>query len=91
MSTKKTSVALGREELAAARKAATREGLSLSAFLTRLLRDYVAQQARFEAMERYLEEYAPNFRATKEASAAVSAEWTAPLKPVRPRRRRTAA
>lgn len=93
MTTQKTSVALGKAELAAAKRAAAAEGSSLSAFLTKLVRAHVAQAARFDAMERYLMKHAPDFRLTGRARAAVESEWTAPLKPVRvrPRRKRTAA
>jgi hypothetical protein len=90
MSTQKTSVALGKEELAAAKRAAAAEGLSLSAFLTNLVRAHVAQEARFAAMDRYLKVYAPGFRMSKKAQAAIEAEWTAPLAPVRKRRKRVA-
>jgi hypothetical protein len=91
MPTRKTSVALGRDELAAAKKAAAAEGLSLSAFLTRLVHEHVAQQVRFAAMDRYLTKYAPKFRLSEQARAAVEAEWTEPLEPVRVKRKRTAA
>ena len=91
MPTRKTSVALGRDELAAAKKAAAAEGLSLSAFLTNLVRAHVAQQVRFAAMDDYLARYAPEFRLDEKARAAIEAEWIRPLKPVRPRRRRRAA
>ena len=91
MATQKTSVALGQHELGTARKAAAAEGLSLSAFLTNLIREHVAQQARFDAMGGYLAKHAPEFRLTERARAAVESEWNAPLKPVRARRRRTAA
>lgn len=88
---RKTSIALGKDELAAAKKAAAAEGVSLSAFLTNLVRAHVAQQERFDAMGRYLSKHAPEFRLTDKAKAAVEAEWNAPLKPVRARRRRSAA
>jgi hypothetical protein len=91
MSTTKTSVALGKEELVAAKRAAKREGVSVSAFLTRLIREHAAQVARFEAMKHYLDAHAPDFRPTDAARAAVVAEWTAPLSPVRRRSRRRAA
>jgi hypothetical protein len=91
MAVQKTSVALGKDELAAAKKAAKAAGLSLSAFLTGLVRAHVVQQARFEAMERYLTEYAPGFRLSSKARGRVEAEWSAPLGPVRPKRRRSAA
>ena len=91
MPTQKTSVALGRAELAAAKKAAAAGGVSLSAFLTDLVRAHVAQQTRFDAMDRYLADHARSFRLTDDARAQVAAEWDAPLKPVRPRRRKRAA
>lgn len=91
MATRKTSVALGKDELVAAKKAAAAQGLSLSAFLTLLVRTHVAQQERFEAMARYLAKFAPGFRLGEKARAAVEAEWSAPIGPVRPRRKRRAA
>ncbi len=91
MATQKTSVALDKSALAAAKKAAAAEGLSLSAFLTSLVRAHVEQQARFEAMTEYLREHAPRFRLSDRARASVEAEWSAPLTPIRTRRRRRAA
>jgi hypothetical protein len=91
MATKKTSIALGRDELSAAKKAAAAEGLSLSAFLTKLVRAHIEQQVKFAAMDRFAKRYAPKHRLTEEARASIEAEWSAPLKPVRSRRRRTAA
>jgi hypothetical protein len=91
MATRKTSVALGKDELVLAKKYAQARGLSLSAFLTGLIRAHVAQQARFAAMDAYTREHAPGFRLTQEARDAIEAEWNAPLKPVRTRRRRAAA
>lgn len=91
MATKKTSIALGKDELAAAKNAADAEGLSLSAFLTKLIRAHVEQEAKFAAMDRFAHTYAPRHRLTEEAKAAIEAEWTAPLKPVRSRRRKSAA
>jgi hypothetical protein len=90
MPAQKTSVALPKEELAAAKRAAAAEGLSLSAFLTNLVRAHMAQQARFDAMARFLEQHAPGFRSSPKARAAIEAEWTAPLAPVRRRRKRVA-
>jgi hypothetical protein len=91
MATQKTSIALGKEELAAAKKAAASEGLSLSAFLSKLVRAHVAQQLKFDAMDRFVKKYAPSHRLTEDTRAAIEAEWNAPLKPVRARRRRSAA
>ena len=91
MATQKTSIALGNDALAAAKEAAATEGLSLSAFVTNLIRAHVAEQERLDAMGRYLTKYAPGFRLTEKARDAVEAEWRAPLEPIRPRRRRSAA
>lgn len=88
MTAQKTSIALDKNELAAAKKAAAAQNLSLSGFLSRLVQAHVAQQARFEAMDRFLSEHAPGFRLSDSARASVEAEWNAPLKPVRPKRRR---
>lgn len=85
--TEKTSIALGKEELTAARRAAVKEGLSLSAFLARLVREHMAQEARFDAMDLYLERFAPGFQLSDAARATISSEWTAPLRPVRRRKR----
>jgi len=90
MATLKTSIALSREELSVAKKAAEAQGLSLSAFLSSLVREHAAQEARFEAMDHYLQRFAPRFRLSERARAAVEAEWSAPLKPIRPKRRRAA-
>lgn len=77
----KTSIALGREELRAAKKSAAAQGLSLSGFLSSLVREHAAQQARFEAMDHYLQRFAPRFRLSEKARVAVEAEWTDPPKP----------
>lgn len=47
--TAKISVAMGREELRLAKTAATAEGISLSAFVTRAVRDRLAEQRRLNA------------------------------------------
>lgn len=91
MATQKTRIALAKEELAVAKKAAAAEGLSLSAFLSKLVRAHVAQQGKFDAMDRFVKKYAPGHRLTPDARAAIEAEWNAPLQPVRTRRRRGAA
>lgn len=91
MPTQKTSIALGKDELAAAKKAAAAEGLSLSAFLSKLVRAHVEQEMKFAAMDRFVTEHVPGHRLTEGARAAIEAEWTAPLKPVRSKRRRSAA
>jgi hypothetical protein len=47
--TEKISVAIGRDELRLAKTAAQEEGLSLSAFVTRAVRDRLEERRRFEA------------------------------------------
>jgi len=91
MATQKTSIALDKKVLAAAKKAAAGEGLSLSAFLSKLVEAQIAQGLKFDAMDRFVNEFASGHRLTEEARAAIEAEWSAPLKPVRPRRKKSAA
>ena len=88
--TAKVSIALDKDTLVAAKRAATAEGTSLSALVMRLLSAHLGQQAKFEAMGRFLTEFAPNFRATERELQAIRDEWTAPLKPIPKRRRRAA-
>ncbi len=90
MATLRTSIALGREDVVLAKKAAVAQGLSLSAFLAALVREHAVQETRFHAMDNYLQRFALRFRLSEKARAAVEAEWSAPLKPIRPRRRRAA-
>ena len=47
--TAKISVAMGREELRLAKTAANAEGISLSAYVTRAVRDRLAEQRRLAA------------------------------------------
>ncbi len=47
--TEKISVAIGRDELRLAKTAAQEEGLSLSAFVTRAVRDRLEERRRLEA------------------------------------------
>ena len=87
----KVSVALDKDVLAAARRNAIAQGLSLSGLLMRLLNSHFERQARFEGMKRFTEKYAPSVRVTDEDIQAIRDELTAPLKPVRRARRRKAA
>lgn len=81
MATVKTGIALDRDMLALAEKAAAAQGLSVSAFLSSLVREHAAQAARFQAMDDYLQRFAPWFRLSDKARAAIEAEWSAPLNP----------
>ena len=91
MSASKISISLPKEELAAAKRAAAKEGITLSALVARLIRANDERLRQLDAMEAFLKKYAPHHRLTEKARAAIEAEWYAPLKPVRPRRRRRAA
>ncbi len=89
--TQKVSVALETEALAAAKKAATRVGLSLSGLLMRLLETHFEHEARLVAMDRVLEELAPHTKVTERQLQSIRDEMTAPLKPVRRGRKKKAA
>ncbi len=89
--TQKVSVAVQKDALVAAKKAATAEGLSLSGFLMKLLKAEFERQARFDSMDRFIETYAPNVRVTETDMQAIRDEMTAPLKPVRRSKRKRAA
>jgi hypothetical protein len=86
-----TSICLAKEDLAVAKTAARRDGLSLSAFLAKLIRAHAEEQAKIAGMERFLRTHARGYRLTDDARRAIEAEWRAPLPPVRSRRRRAAA
>lgn len=89
--TKKVSVALREDTLQAAKKAAAAEGLSLSGLLMRLLLAHFEREARFEAMDRFIEKYASDVRVTTAELDALRAELAAPLAPVRRTKRRRRA
>jgi predicted DNA binding CopG/RHH family protein len=89
--TQKVSVALEKDALVAAKNAAAAEGLSLSGLLMKLLNAHFARQARFEAMDRFVEKYAPNVRVSEDDIQAIRDEMAAPLRPLRRRRRKGSA
>ena len=89
--TKKVSVALREDTLQAAKKAAAAEGLSLSGLLMKLLTAHFERQARFDAMDRFIEKYAPDVRVSDAELRAIRDEMTAPLAPVRRTKRRRRA
>jgi len=66
MATLRTSIALGREDVVLAKKAAVAQGLSLSAFLAALVREHAVQETRFHAMDNYLQRFALRFRGREE-------------------------
>lgn len=91
MKTQKTSIALDAKTLAGAKKAAAAAGLTVSALVSKLLEQHVAQQRKLEAMDRFVEKHAPGHRMSAAEAEAIEAEWTAPLAPVRARAKRSAA
>lgn len=89
--TQKTSIALDEQTLAGAKKAAAASGLTVSGLVSKLLEQHVTQQRKFEAMDRFVEKHAPGHRISATEAHAIETEWTAPLKPVRGRAKRSAA
>lgn len=89
--TQKVSVALEKEALVAAKKAAAADGLSLSGLLMKLLNEHFAQRARFASMGRFIKKHAANVRVTEDDMQALRDEMTAPLLPVRRGKRKRAA
>jgi hypothetical protein len=89
--TEKVSIALRKDTLAAAKKAARADGLSLSGLLMRLLTAHFERQAKFAAMDRFVETYAPNGRVSDEDMQTIRDEMAAPLAPIRRSKRKRAA
>jgi len=81
--TQKVRVALEKSALATAKKLAEAEGSSLSGLLMKLLEAHFEQRARFDCMDRFIEQSAPNVRVTGKDMQAIRSEMTAPPKPVR--------
>jgi hypothetical protein len=76
--TEKLSVALGREEVRLARRAAEEEGLSLSAFVTTAIRARVAEKRREAAANAVLASFDTDDLPTPAQEAALLATWHAP-------------
>ncbi len=74
--TQKISVAMGVDELRLAKTAADEEGVSLSAYVTRAVRDQLEERRRREAAEEVLATFAPEERATPEERRTLVALWT---------------
>ncbi|HTJ84676.1 MAG TPA: hypothetical protein VL400_23315 [Polyangiaceae bacterium] len=76
--TAKISVAMGREELRLAKTAATAEGISLSAFVTRAVRDRLAEQRRLAAAREVMATFdVGDFPSAEEQEAIVTSWLTA--------------
>lgn len=76
--TEKISVAMGREELRLAKRAADEEGLSLSAFVTNAVRARIVEKRRAAAAHEVLAMFDPEDLPTPEIEAALLARWSQP-------------
>lgn len=86
--TEKISVALGREELRLARRAAEQEGLSLSAFVTSAVRARVAEKRRADAAREVLASFEADELPTEAQQQELLALWSAPRPRIRRRSKR---
>jgi hypothetical protein len=79
--TQKISVAMGRDELRLAKSAADAEGVSLSAYITRAVRQRLEERQRLEAAREVLATFAPAEFATPEEQRELLALWSrAPMR-----------
>jgi hypothetical protein len=74
--TQKISVAIGLEELRLAKTAAHEEGLSLSAFVTRAVRDRLEERRRLEAARAVLATFTAEDYPTDEERRDLIELWT---------------
>jgi hypothetical protein len=76
--TQKISVAMGRDELRLAKTAADEEGVSLSAFVTRAVRERLEERRRLEAAREVLASFSPDELPSLEEERQLLALWTRP-------------
>jgi len=74
--TQKISVAMGRDELRLAKTAAHEEGVSLSAYVTRAVRERLQERRRMEAARELLSTFAPDELPTPEEQRELVELWT---------------
>jgi hypothetical protein len=74
--TQKISVAMGRDELRLAKTAAHEEGVSLSAYVTRAVRERLQERRRLEAAREFLATFAPEELPTPEEQRELVELWT---------------
>jgi len=74
--TQKISVAIGRDELRLAKTAAHEEGLSLSAFVTRAVRERLEERRRLEAARAVLATFTPEDFPTDQERRELIELWT---------------
>ena len=89
--TEKISVTIGRKELGHAKRLASRQGVSLSGFITEAVRERVREQERREAALEVLASFSPEDRATPAEARALLARWGQVTAPAHARRSRGAA
>ena len=90
--TQKISVAMGRAELRLAKTAAEEEGISLSAYVTRAVRQRLDERERLEAARAIIATYAPEELATPQEQKQLLALWNrTSTKTTAPRRHRRKA
>jgi hypothetical protein len=92
--TQKISVAMGRDELRLAKTAAEEEGVSLSAYVTRAVRERLEERRRLEAAREVLATFAVADFPTADEQRELVALWTrshATTAAARPRKRRSRA
>lgn len=87
--TQKVSVAMGRTELRLAKAAAEDEGLSLSAYVTRAVRERLEERERQEAQREVLATFLPHEFPTADEQRALVAFWNreGPAPSLSPRRK----
>ena len=73
--TQKISVAMGRNELRLAKTAAEDEGVSLSAYVTRAVRDRLEERERLEAQREVLATFLPHEIPTADEQRELVAFW----------------
>jgi len=74
--TQKISVAMGQNELRLAKTAAEEEGVSLSAYVTRAVRERLEERERQEARREVLATFLPHEIPTADEQRALVAFWT---------------
>jgi hypothetical protein len=79
--TQKISVAMGMGELKLAKDAALEEGVSLSAYITRAVRQRLQERSRLEAAREFLATFAPEELPTPEEQHALIQLWTRAREP----------
>lgn len=89
--TQKISVAMGREELRLAKTAAEEEGVSLSAYVTRAVRERLEERRRLEAARELLATFAPDELPSLAEERTLLEQWARPRRSKTTKRRTSPA